>query len=107
MGYAVFRPSKGTGSGAGIGNHIDRQEGMEHTYEHADPARRHLNEDTTPDRWKGVPLEKAIDNRISEGYKGRKAIRSDAVKFLTMVFSGTHEAMESLFLMPSKKEEWV
>ena len=34
---------KGNSSSGGIGNHIDRTEGKEHSYLQADPARKHLN----------------------------------------------------------------
>ena len=43
MGFAIFHPGKGSGAGGGIGSHIDRAEGQEHTYPHADAARRALN----------------------------------------------------------------
>ncbi|PRY00082.1 hypothetical protein CLV24_1571, partial [Pontibacter ummariensis] len=31
MGFAVFHAEKMSASGAGLGNHIDRKEGHEHT----------------------------------------------------------------------------
>ena len=37
MSYAVYHSEKGSISSGGIGNHIDRTPGAEHTYEHADP----------------------------------------------------------------------
>ena len=43
MAYAVYHMEKGNSSSGGIGNHIDRTEGKEHSYLQADPARKHLN----------------------------------------------------------------
>ena len=92
----------------GIGNHIDRKKGMEHTFPHADPNR--INENavykTYADRH-NLPLSKAINERISEGYKGKKAIRKDAVKFSTHVLSGTHEDMKEIFKDKEKANEWI
>ena len=42
--YAVYHTEKGEISSGGIGNHIDRKEGAEWSYQHADPERIHLNE---------------------------------------------------------------
>ena len=43
MAYAVYHMEKGNSSSGGIGNHIDRTEGKEHSYLQADPARKNLN----------------------------------------------------------------
>ena len=47
MSYAVYHVEKGAVSPGGIGKHIDREPGAEHTYQHADPERIHLNEHIT------------------------------------------------------------
>ena len=47
MSYAVYHTEKGKISSGGIGNHIDREQGAEHTYKHSDPERIHLNEHIT------------------------------------------------------------
>lgn len=93
---------------------------MEHTYSHADASRRDLNRDYTPEQWKGVALEKAIAGRIAEGYQSTtktgkvRELRSDAVKFISMVFSGTHQDMMNIFRTKStlrpgsgKGADWV
>lgn len=97
MGFAVFHPGKGSGAGGGIGSHIDRAEGQEHTYPHADAARRALNTNRVlPSGRHLVNLSEAINERIKEGYTGKKAIRKDGVRFLSLVLTGTHEDMIQL-----------
>ena len=97
MGYAVLHSEKGKSGSGGIGNHIDRKKGMEHTFPHADPNR--INENKVgkvySDR-QNISLPEAINQRISEGYKGKKAIRKDAIKFTTHVLSGSHEDMKAI-----------
>ena len=98
MAYAVYHMEKGNSSSGGIGNHIDRTEGKEHSYLQVDPARKNLNIhfDVYEKRNK-IPLHEAIEKRISEGYKGEKAIRKDAVKYCTHVLTGSHEKMKEIF----------
>lgn len=107
MGFAVFHPSKGSGTGGGTGHHIDRTPGHEHTYAHADPARRELNMNYP---LKGevhkLSLPEAINQRIEQGYQGKKAIRKDAVKFLSLVLTGSHEDMIRLSQDQVKFKEW-
>lgn len=108
MGYAVLHSEKGKGGSGGIGNHIDRQKGMEHTYPHADPKR--FGENVVfklhQDRQK-MPLPQAINDRINEGYTGTKAIRKDAVKFTTHVLTGSHEDMKAIFNDKEKSKAWI
>lgn len=108
MGYAVYHMTKGSSTSGGMGNHIDRTEGKEHTYPHADPERKHLNVhfDIHEKRNK-LPLHQAIEKRISEGYKGEKAIRKDAVKFCTHVLTGSHEDMKKIFSNSEKMNSWI
>ena len=80
MGYAVYHVEKGQTSSGGIGNHIDRKKGAEHTYQHADPSRRHLNQNYEVHQGREkIPLHQAIEERIKEGYTGQKAIRKDGL----------------------------
>lgn len=44
-----------------------------------------------------MKLPDAINERIKEGYKGKKALRKDAVKFIPMVMTGSHEEMKAIF----------
>lgn len=107
MGFAVFHPGKGSGAGGGIGSHIDRAEGQEHTYPHADAARRALNINRAmPSGRHLVNLPEAINERIKEGYTGKKAIRKDGVRFLSLVLTGTHEDMIKLAADAEKFKKW-
>lgn len=108
MGFAVYHMEKGGSTSGGMGNHIDRTEGKEHTYPHADPARKHLNiHFDIHEKKNKMPLHEAIEKRISEGYKGEKGIRKDAVKFLSHVLTGTHEDMKEIFSDKTKAKEWI
>jgi hypothetical protein len=108
MGYAVYHMTKGSSTSGGIGNHIDRTEGKEHTYPHSDPERKHLNiHFNVHEKRNQIPLHEAIKQRISEGYKGDKEIRKDAVKYCTHVLSGSHEDMKEIFSNKEKSKEWI
>lgn len=108
MGYAVYHGSKGKGSGGGVGHHIDRTEGMEHTYQHADPKRIHMNLNLIPkNEYSNMPLPKAIKHRIQEGYKGKRKVRNDSVKYLSHVLTGSHEDMKKIFSDQDKKKAWL
>lgn len=108
MGYAVLHSEKGKGGSGGIGNHIDREKGKEHSFRHADPER--LNQNVVfkvhQDRQK-ISLPDAINERIEEGYKGKRAIRKDAVKFTTHILTGSHKEMKDIFKDKEKSEKWI
>lgn len=108
MAYAVYHMEKGNSSSGGIGNHIDRTEGKEHSYLQANPARKNLNiHFEVHEKRNEIPLHEAIEKRISEGYKGEKAIRKDAVKYCTHVLTGSHEKMKEIFADKEKAKEWI
>lgn len=113
MGYAVYHCEKGNVSSGGIGNHIDRTEGAEHTYQHADPERGNLNRYYEINKHTSKPLWQAIEDRIAEGYNARnkqgelKEIRKDAVKYTTHILTGSHEEMIDIFSDEKKKEAWI
>lgn len=113
MGYAVYHCEKGNVSSGGIGNHIDRTEGAEHTYQHADPERRNLNRYYEINKHTSKPLWQAIEDRISEGYNARnkqgelKEIRKDAVKYTTHILTGSHKEMMEIFSDEKKMEAWI
>lgn len=113
MSYAVYHSEKGSISSGGIGNHIDRTPGAEHTYEHADPERLHLNEHIAVNEHCEKPLHVAISDRIKEGYSAKnkagelKAIRSDAVKYTTHIFSGSPEQMKKIEDDPQSRKAWI
>lgn len=113
MGYAVYHCEKGNVSSGGIGNHIDRTEGAEHTYQHADPERGNLNRYYEINKHTSKPLWQAIEDRIAEGYNARnkqgelKEIRKDAVKYTTHILTGSHEEMIDIFSDEKKMEAWI
>lgn len=113
MGYAVYHCEKGNVSSGGIGNHIDRTEGAEHTYQHADPERRELNRYYEINKHTSKPLWQAIEDRIAEGYNARnkqgelKEIRKDAVKYTTHILTGSHTEMMEIFSDEKKMEAWI
>lgn len=105
--FAVYHTSKGKGPGAGLGNHIDRAKGKEHTYQNADPKLRGLNIDFTSPAYKNLTIPQGIEKRIKEGYNGKRKIRNDAVKYLTHVFSGTHEQMTKIAKNEKALKYWL
>lgn len=108
MGYAVYHVEKGQTSSGGIGKHIDREEGAEHTYQHADPNRKDLNQNYEVHQGREkIPLHQAIEERIKEGYTGQKAIRKDAVKYKTHILTGSHEDMKRIFSNPQTSQKWI
>ena len=106
MGFAVYHTSKGKGSGGGLGNHIDRTKGKEHTYKNADSDRTHLNVEFVKN-YKDVSLPNAIKKRIESGYNGKRKIRADSVKYLTHVLSGSHKEMTEIFKDKDKANQWI
>lgn len=107
MGYAVFHASKGSGGGGKLGAHIDRDKTQKQTFKSADPEREHLNKDLINNHYSKMKLPDAINERIKEGYKGKKALRKDAVKFIPMVMTGSHEEMKAIFKNSEKANAWV
>ena len=111
MNYAVYHPSKGKGTGGAIGNHIDRVEGQDDlnysSFRHSDPSRRHLNRNYDLNKYCRLSVEEGVKQRIEEGYKGKKAIRKDAVKFLSHVMTGTHERMVEISNNKEEFDKWI
>ncbi len=105
--YAVYHCLKGTGNGGGLGNHIDRAEGKEHSYKTADPTKKEDNITWGDCQYRHLPLEQAIEQRIKDGYKGKRKIRNDAVKYVAHIFTGTHEQMMKIFANEESKQEWL
>lgn len=107
MGFAVYHTAKGKGSGGGLSNHIDRTEGKEYSYRNADPTRRHLNVELANKMHSSIPIQEAVENRIKAGYNGKRKIRTDAVKYITHILSGSHAEMIKIFQNPKLKTKWV
>jgi hypothetical protein len=106
MGFAIYHTSKGKGSGGGLGNHIDRTKGKEHTFKNADLERTHLNKEFI-EKYKNISLPNAVKKRIEEGYNNKRKIRTDSVKYLTHVLSGSHKEMTEIFKNKEKANEWL
>jgi hypothetical protein len=106
--YAIFHSQKGKGSGSGLGNHIDRSEGKEYSFSNADSSRSHLNVNVgLRNKIHLLPLQKSIDFRIREGYRGKTAIRKDAVKYISHILTGSNQKMKELESDPKKFKAWV
>ena len=106
MGFAVYHTSKGKGSGGGLGNHIDRIKGKEHTYKNADLSKTHANKEYI-EKYKTIALPQAVKKRLNEGYNAKRKIRTDAVKYITHIFSGSHKEMIEIFKDKKKTKEWL
>ncbi|MEI6950828.1 MobV family relaxase, partial [Paraflavisolibacter sp. H34] len=107
MGYAIYHLEKGKAGPAGIGDHIDRKPGKEHLFKHADPSRANQNMNITPEPYRDRPLVECINDRIREGYTGKKAIRKDAVTYITHVLSGSHEEMTAITSDSQRFKSWI
>lgn len=113
MSFAIYHCEKGNVSSGGLGHHIDRTQGYEHTYKHADPNKRYLNVHYGEDIRFKIPLHQAIEKRIKEGYravnkKGElKEIRKDAVKYTTHILTGSHDKMIELSKDKEKFTKWI
>lgn len=76
---------------------------------HIDPSKSHLNEEWVDTG--GQSIAALVEKRIAEGYRLHKAIRSDAIKALGLIMTGSHDRMkeiesnEKLFLS-WKKANW-
>lgn len=100
--FAVLHIKKAHSAVGGLGRHIDRT----NIPLNADKDKQHLNHILVNHNDQGN-LSKAIQNRISEGYMGKKAIRKDAVKGLNIVLSGSHERMKALEADGEGLDDWV
>lgn len=88
--FAVLHIEKCKPNAYALGRHIMREK----IPDNADPSRTHLNRNIiTPEN---NNLNRAIDERIRQGYKGKKSIRKDAVKAVSIIMSGSHEGMKEL-----------
>ena len=69
--------------------------------------KKHLNVNWAlrNDRHK-MSLSEAINDRIKEGYNGKRKIRTDAVRYLTTIFSGSHEKMIEITKDPEMFDLW-
>lgn len=106
MGYAVLHIQKGSSSGGGLGNHIDRISGFEHSFENADPKLKHLNVNYELNNYCKIKFTDAISKRISDGYKSNRKIRTDAIKYCNAILTGSNEEMIELKKNPEEFKKW-
>lgn len=95
--YAVLHIQKGKGDGGALGRHIDRigkqKENINQEY-----SRMNLKVHHPPGKYVATPLmrsergslAKKITQRIKEGKTDGKAVRKDAVKYLSLILSMSH-----------------
>ena len=111
MGYCVYHTQKGKGSGAGLGNHIDRTESEKSkgfSYKTADPSMKEMNvKFKLSNDYQKMSIPDAVEHRIENGKTKGKAVRKDAVKYISHILSGSHEDMKEIFKDKSKAEDWV
>ena len=106
--YAVIHIEKGKGSGGALGHHIDRTKGNEYSYKHSDPERKHLNHNFTDIiKYAKMPLQKAISERIKDGYKSKRKINDNAVTHLKIVLTGSHDQIKKMEKNPEEFKKWV
>jgi hypothetical protein len=107
MGFAVYHVQKGKNQASSLGYHIDRKEGKEACYKHADPSKKHLNKEFITKFDKGMNLQEKINLNIKNYYTSSRQIRSDAVKHLSHILTGTHEDMKRIFNDKELKKKWI
>ena len=110
MGFAVMHLNKSSSSSSGsLGNHIDRK----YVPKNADEKRQHLNRYYDPVTKKfsqdkpGTILNQRIKERIKSGYKAPRKIRSNAVKSINFILTGTHEDMMRISKSPKTEADWL
>lgn len=114
MGQAVLHYQKnGKSSGGSLGHHIDREEGKEYSYRHADLSKTKDNIYIQINELCRSPYNEAIIKRIEQGYNHKnkagelKAIRKDAVHSINVILSGSHEEMTELAKDKMKLQRWI
>lgn len=114
MGKAVLHFEKhGKATSGSLGNHIDRTEGKEYSYRHADLSRTKNNAYIKVNKYCSMDYNQAILQRVEDGYQARnkagelKAIRKDAVYSINAVLSGTHEELKDIEKDPEKMQKWI
>ena len=106
MGKVAYHIEKGTGNAGGLGHHIDRTEGKEFSYKDADLSRVHLNQNYKLNKFCSMPLEKAIEERIKEGYKSNRKIRENTIRYTSHILSSDEKSMKEIF-SKGQGDEWV
>jgi hypothetical protein len=113
-GQAVLHYQKnGKILGGSLGHHIDREEGKEYSYRHADLSKTKENIYIQVNELCRSPYNEAIAKRIEQGYNHKnkagelKAIRKDAVHSINVILSGSHEEMKEIAKDKLKLQRWI
>lgn len=119
--YAVIHVQKSEGKGGALGRHIERtfcpaNANAELASENKQvipnakgdklylkPLTQRVGEDGLPIK----SIKQRVDERIAEGYKGKMAIRKDAVRQLNVILTGSHEQMVAIGKDKKKLVEWM
>jgi Plasmid recombination enzyme len=114
MGQAVLHFEKHTKPTSGtLGHHIDRTEGKEYSFRHADLSRTKNNAYIKVNELCSLPYNEAILKRVEQGYNARnkagelKAIRKDAVYSVNTMLSGSHEDLKRIEKDPILMDKWI
>lgn len=110
MGFCTLHFQKSTEPIRGdLGNHIDRVKGKEYSYRHADLSLTEENM-SLPDEYNkyvSMPYNDAIKARVQDGYKGKKALRKDAIWSVNTMLTGSHEEMKKIGDNPNLLQDWI
>ena len=87
--FAVCHVTKYSGSNNALGRHIDRDCEPEN-------VENNLTKNNFDLVKPGGTLNQDINSRIEQAYTGKRAIRSDAVKSVGVILSGSHEQMKKI-----------
>ena len=110
MGFCTLHFQKATQPIRGnLGNHIDRIPGKEYSYRHADLSLTKNNKALRADYNKYVskPYNEAIKARVEDGYKGKKALRKDAIYSVNTMLTGSHDELTEIASDPKKLNAWI
>ena len=110
MGFCTLHFQKATEPIRGdLGNHIDRIPGKEYSYRHADLSLTKNNKTVPKDynKYVSMPYNEAIKARVADGYKGKKALRKDAIWSVNTMLTGSHEELTEIAKDPKKLQEWM
>lgn len=97
----------GKPTGGSLGNHIDRIEGKEYSYRHADKSLRHLNVDYSVNELTDMDYNEAILHRVEQGYTKSKKIRESAIYSVNVMLSASHDKMKEIEKDPALFKKWV
>lgn len=117
MAFAVLHIEKGTtGKASGLGSHIDRTKRVLNADPLLSEKNFFLRYDAMYNRIQfyrngsernELPLGERIQKRIEEGYKGKTAIRKDAVTHLNIILTGSHDRMQDIANDSEKLKNWA